>query len=486
MNMGKSRAIKFIFLDNRCYEYIKGFNKRLGQPKKYKGNPIIRPELPHEFKRVHYYGTVLFDKKDGLFKSWYSTCYYGPGIREGDKNKSYSYLNYAFSVDGINWVKPSLDIVEGTNIVLDNDKGTHGPTVIIDDVDPDPQKRFKLAMAPYVHRCKLVIYTSPDGIHWKPFNDGNPVIDVHSDCHIGFYRDPVTGHYRVTFRTRVPDRRVWVSESLDLVNWTRPVLAIEPGPEDLCNTQFYGMQMTPYGAYIMGWISVYNTFDYKVDPNFNKMAGTMDVELAYSRDGFGWHRCFPGQKFIPHGGPDDWDAQCLIPASTAIYRPEGIYFYFSGSPYDHSGPIRIPYDEIADECIGMATLRPDGFVELEAREEVCEFMTRPFMVREGDIYLNASANEGYVKVEVCDTKGEAIEGFAFQNCKPFTGDSTVYKVCWDGMPDPKKICGQVIRLKVRAKNAKIYSVLFPNGEDPANYWWFKEISCIDPKYDVEE
>lgn len=484
--MIRCKAVKFLFFDNRPFEYIRSFNRRLGQPKKYEGNPVIVPELPHEFKRVHYYGTALFDKTDNLFKTWYSTHYYEPGISEGNRAKAYAYLNYAYSSDGVNWVKPQLDVVPGTNIVMDNDKGTHGPTIIIDELDPDPAKRFKLAMAPYVNKCGITIFTSPDGVHWNPFNSGKAVLEVTSDCHIGFYRDPNTAHYRVSFRTRVPDRRVWISESTDLLNWSRPVLAIEPGPGDPCGTQFYGMQMTPYGAYIMGWISMYDTFDYTVYPDYKKMAGTMDVQLAYSRDGFGWHRCFQGQKFIPYGGPDDWDAQCVMPSSTAIYLPDGIYYYYSGTPFDHSGPITIPYSEIGKECIGVAKLRPDGFVEIEAGEEVCELMTRPFMVESGDFYLNASACGGYVKAEICDTTGKAIEGFSFTECNPCSADSMAYKITWKGNPDFSLIEHQVIRLKIRARNAKIYSAFFPNGENPSEYWRFKEISCLNPKYDIED
>jgi hypothetical protein len=485
--MLKSNAIKFLFMDNRPYEYIKGFNRLLGQPKKYNKNPIITPELPHEFKRVHYYGTALFDNNDKLFKTWYSTHYYAPGISEADKGKAYAYLNYSYSHDGLNWTKPELDVVKGTNIVMDNDRGTHGPSVILDDFETDPEKRFKLAMAPYINKCGITIYTSPDGIHWNPVNEGKAVIDVNSDCHIGFYRDPNTRHYRVSLRTRIPDRRVWISESVDLMNWSRPVLAIEPGPGDPCGTQFYGMQMTPYGSFIMGWLSMYNTFDFNVDPNYNKMAGTMDVQLAYSRDGFGWHRLFQGDKFIPYGSPDDWDAQCVMPSSAAIYRPDGIYFYFSGSAYDHSGPTKIPYSKIGKECIGMARLRPDGFVELEAREDVCELMSRPFMVRSGELYINASVcPTGYVLAEVSDTKGDPIEGFSFSDCVPCKGDNTACRITWNGSPNLSHIEEKIIRLKIRAKKATLYSMFFPNGNNLADYWKFREISCLNPKFDLED
>jgi hypothetical protein len=184
---------------------------------------------------------------------------------------------------------------------------------------------------------------------------------------------------------------------------------------------------------------------------------------------------------------DDWDAQCVMPSSAAIYRPDGIYFYFSGSAYDHSGPTKIPYSKIGKECIGMARLRPDGFVELEAREDVCELMSRPFMVRSGELYINASVcPTGYVLAEVSDTKGDPIEGFSFSDCVPCKGDNTACRITWNGSPNLSHIEEKIIRLKIRAKKATLYSMFFPNGNNLADYWKFREISCLNPKFDLED
>ncbi|MDF2659572.1 MAG: hypothetical protein K0Q94_2363 [Paenibacillus sp.] len=481
-----SKNVKFTFFDNRTYEYIHGFTRELGQAEKYEGNPVLVPELPHEFKRVHYYGTALYDEREKLYKTWYSSHYYGPAFGESS-HEAFSYLSYAYSHDGVHFIKPELDVVPGTNIVLDNDQRTHGPSVILDYEEKDPDKRFKLAMAPYTKGCSIFIYASPDGIHWKPMFE-EAVIQVVSDCHIGFYRDPNSGLYRLSFRTRCPDRRVWIAESTDLANWTKPVLAIEPDQLDSCNTQFYGMQMTPYGAYTMGIISMYDTYDYKVDPNFGKMAGTMDIQLAYSRDGFCWHRSMQGKKLIALGAEEEWDSKCIMPSSNVIFRPDRMEFYYAGISVDHSGFGLLPYEDIPLECIGLATLRPDGFTYLRASRDWCELMTRTFAVERGELYINAAAANGYVRVrvEVCDTYGQAIEGFSFDDCVPFNGDNIAAKVEWIGNPDLNKIERQVIRIKIRALQAELYSFFFPHSQDISEYWKFKEVSCLSPlKYDLE-
>ncbi|NOU96164.1 hypothetical protein GC093_23480 [Paenibacillus sp. LMG 31456] len=478
-----SRNVKFTFFDNRTYEYIQVFRRELGKAQKYSGNPVLKPELPNEFKRAHYYGTALYDEEEQLYKTWYSSHYYGPAFGESD-SRAYSYLNYAYSSDGINFIKPELSVVPGTNIVLDNDARTHGPSIILDTEEKDPDKRFKLAMSPYSEHCSIYLYASPDGIHWKPISN-KAVLEVESDCHIGFYRDSVSGAYRLSFRMRCPDRRVWVAESFDLLHWTKPVLAIEPDQLDPCFTQFYGMQMTPYGPYTMGLISMYDTFDYLTDPHFNKMAGTMDIQLAYSHDGFCWHRCMQGQKLIGLGTKEEWDSTCIMPSSTVIYRQDGMKIYYSAAPFDHSGFARIPYEEISKESIGLAMLRPDGFVYLHAGQDECELMTRPFAVENGELYINADASKGFVGIEICDTEGRALEGFSYNEHIPFTGDSTAAKVEWKGSPDMEKLVRQVIRVKLRASNADVFAFFFPHGEDVKEYWKFREVSCLNPlKYDI--
>src|SRR5262245_42055321 len=87
----KPWTIKFLFLDWRTLEVVRGFRKTLNPPVKYPGNPILLPAKPWEGRRLHLYGTVLRDPKDGLFKMWYHSSG-GPDDRW--------YLMYAVSADG--------------------------------------------------------------------------------------------------------------------------------------------------------------------------------------------------------------------------------------------------------------------------------------------------------------------------------------------------------------------------------------------------
>ena len=210
------------------------------------------------------------------------------------------------------------------------------------------------------------------------------------------------------------------------------------------------------------------------------MDGTMDVQLAHSRDGYCWHRTALGRRFIPLGEEGAWDAQMVAPSTAPILLDDEIRFCYSGTPYPHGGP----YDS-GQECIGAASLRVDGFVGLSVGENVGELLTRAFALREPELFVNADASEGELKIEVCDLSGEPIEGFAFRDCRVVHEDGTALRVTWLGDSDQSRIVNRPMRLRVRARRATLYSIWMPNGDRDPCYWRFREIRCLEPMRDLE-
>lgn len=80
----------------------------------YEGNPVIKPDRewenhgPSSFAGP-FSGGVWYDPEDKLFKMWYTGGYI-------------KYSCYATSKDGMNWDKSELDVVPGTNIVIEHGK----------------------------------------------------------------------------------------------------------------------------------------------------------------------------------------------------------------------------------------------------------------------------------------------------------------------------------------------------------------------------
>jgi len=137
------------------------------------------------------------------------------------------------------------------------------------------------------------------------------------------------------------------------------------------------------------------------------------------------------------------------------------------------------------QSIGYATLRPDGFTKISCNENG-ELLTRPFSVMAPEIYLNCDAGQGKVQVELLEEDGTVIEGFGIENCRPVSEDNTKKKVEWINDSDLSKIVKKVIRLKIYAENADIYSITFPNRNDINRYWDFKEGLFSRPLRDVDE
>ena len=463
----KERTVKFLFFDYWTLEYVRNFENRMHQPAKYEGNPILGPERSYEYTRVHMFGTVMRDQRDGNFRMWYTT-HSGKGGAYDPSN-----LCYAVSKDGFDWQRPDLDVVPGSNIVIDESYYPHGPTILYDPEDSTEERRYKCLMRP-MNFPAIFAYVSPDGIHWRKAQE-EPVLQYNSDCHVGLFRHPGDLRYYASYRTDCPDRRVWISESDDFIHWKSPVLSLEPDIRDPVQTQIYGMQMSPYGSCVMGWISMFNTVE--SDMGFSKMQGTMDVQLAFSREGYGWHRIGQGKRFIPHGGEGTWDAQIIIPSSDPVLLEDEIRFYYSGTQCGHAGP----YDT-QDECIGAASLRPDGFVSLHAGEDLAELQTRQFALNEPEVRVNAACLQGYLKLEICSAAGEPIEGFSFDDCRPIQGDGIDLPVRWKG--SGSAIVGKPIRLRLRTKRADLYSIWMPNGDPAPEYRRFREISCLDPDKEI--
>ncbi|MCD6322382.1 MAG: hypothetical protein J7L77_05090 [Clostridiales bacterium] len=460
--MLKVKSQKFMFFDDWPLEYSKGFIRKQGKPVRYAGNPVLKPELPHEGDRVSLYGTILHDEEMSIYKMWYPAFSVEP--------ETVANLCYAESTDGYNWVKPELDVVPGTNIVLGEEYQVRGQSIIYDIDEPNPKRRYKFLNRPG-HTPLIFSYVSPDGIHWKILDKA--AINADSDSHVGLIRHPETGLYMATMRKIKGDRRVWLSTSEDFENWTDPVLVKELPIEASMQTQIYGMQLTYYGAYIMGVVSYYNT-DVNDLRGWGKMQGTMDIGLAYSRGGYCWHENYPTKRLINFSGEGNWDGQMIIPASHIILNDDEMRFYYAGCDHKHEPPYG--HQKL---CIGVATLRPDGFVYIEAGDETAELFTRNFWLSDTGFEINADASGGEILVELCDGEGKPILGFEKENCIPITKDGLRIPIEWKNNPDQSILLNRAVRIKVWATNAKLYSITMINGETDPKYWKFREIDYAD-------
>ena len=169
---------KQFFFDDLIIESIQNLTRRAHSPQRLK-DPLIQSDRPWE--HVTYFTCnawrVLRDPVDGLMKCWYEDW----GARHdkwreaqgwyGGTWKEYpSRCLYAYSKDGLKWVKPELGIViedgHNTNIVFgDKEFGTvHAPFVLLDPFEEDPRHRYKMLFEHNPSRVRFAGGDDPLGV----------------------------------------------------------------------------------------------------------------------------------------------------------------------------------------------------------------------------------------------------------------------------------------------------------------------------------
>jgi hypothetical protein len=460
-----------LLVDDRMIASSSGLKRAIHAARKYQDNPILLPVKPWEGQYTLLYGTVIRDEEEGIWKMWYSTMNHFRYIQKIFPESTY--LCYATSRDGVHWTKPDLGVVKyrgktENNIVLE---GTHAPELGIEGIldavsilkdirDPDPSRRYKLmvwrhnqkfegAKSAYVlegqHRMGHYVAFSPDGIHWsKPERLVFPYLPVRDTMSLMW--DPRTSKYVAFVKQQVNGKRArFVTESDDFLTWSTPRQILVADERDPANVEMYHNTGFPYEGMYLGLLTVFHP-----EPLDNIY---LDLQLISSRDGRSWSRVGDRTPFLPVGRRDiDWDFGFHSPSSGPPIRVgDELWFYYSGRAYRH--PVDGQGREPNKGAIGLAKLRLDGFVSMDAGGAEGTLTTVPFRFGDPGLYLNADASRGEVRVEVLDEAGAPISGF--ERSSPLTKDAIRWRAA-----DLSKLRGRTIRLKFYLRNASLYSFGF--------------------------
>ena len=473
---------KQLFIDDYIIESFEGVSKTLNQPVKYETNPVL-PSVPTgepswEAGMHMCFTTILFDEDQQQYKMWYSL--YGPADES-------TVLAYATSSDGLTWHKPSLGIVHDrgvkeNNIILEHEALECG--VFKDPHETDPAKQFKMLFK--AAKGVRAAY-SADGLHWKDYNNGQGVIyhppghdaqsvpywDEDLNKYVAIIRDrtgmikdvrpkmvtdpwarKVYGKlYGGPKKDRVPEnhslRRVGQVESEDFVHWT-PMRTVVAADDDdpLHRDQFYNMQVILYEGLRVGLLTVFS-YDYE-----RPRGG---VQLTYSRDGMNWQRGANRAVFLPTSErPGDFDWGFIWPVQGPLIVGDEIWIYYIGWGADHNSELPPGVTKFASG-LGLAKLRLDGFVSVDADESEGTLTTKTFTWRGTELVINADAGSGQVLVEIVAADGKPIAGFGKQDCDPLQADRVRHAVAWTGKRDVSSLAGQAVKLKFYLRKAKLFS-----------------------------
>ncbi len=435
-------------------------------------NPPQRKELvliadkPWERGGITSYCNVFWDPIAREFRLYYVPV-------ELDSDPIFR-LAMATSSDGIRWTKPSLGAVawkgsKANNIVID---GQREGTVMVDP-NGSPDKRYVfLSSEP---RLRTRLFTSPDGVHWTM--QQAVISKHHSDSQISTFWDDQLGKYvhypRVGHRGRATGRVV--TSRMDEV-WPEQIPVVLSGDEhdppdvDLYTNaaQKYALARsvylafpTPYYHYNPPARAYLNQPTLRAGGKTND--GTIDTQLAVSRDGKAWTRY--RVPYVPLYRHEDLDLKVVMVSPGLCCRQTHIDQYFGGYAFTHGDTqARRRLEGRALGGIFRLEQRIDGFVSADFDYGGGRLDVGP-LVFAGDrltLNLNTSA-AGEARVGLLDEGGKDIPGFCVNDCHIINGDYLAKRVTWKGKGDLSARAGRPVRLRFEMRGTKLYAMQFHQG-----------------------
>ena len=283
--------------------------------------PILRSDTEVDGAGALCYGTVLYD--GGRYRMWYQAY---PRNWDG---RDVTTVAYAESDDGVNWIKPSLGLVDhgGTDNNL-CDLGLHSPSVFIDPRAPDSHRyRATGYRAKQVHSSRGEILPdrdhrgliehagcftshSADGLHWRldspemRWKSGDVITSIYHPHQeraiIALKQNPRVGGFR--------RRSIWNAELKD-GEWSGATRALLPDAFDdvaavsrgYASGDYYGMGMMAAGTGTVGFLWQFRHNLPRSRGSETGIFGVQDVSLVYQAGrGDTWQHLWGRREFLSH------------------------------------------------------------------------------------------------------------------------------------------------------------------------------------------
>ena len=432
-----------------------------------------------------FYGTVLFDNQK--FRMWYYAIHPMPNPQpgqtvlpgEGD-NIVQGPICYAESNDGISWTKPNLGqvLLNGSRnnnaIALPETIAYEGVTIIKDEKDPDPNRRYKMAYNEWSIKKGVAFTirtaTSSDGIHWI----AGAELPLRTFIeHASFYQ--FNGFYFINGQTYDRSeggdrggRQAYVRISANFDQWlaesAQSFLLPEPsegrGTRGKYRQVHLGVGAAAFGNVLVG---LYGMWDQR---GWGIGGTTCDLGLVVSNDGIHFREPVAGHVYIsrndsnlpPHATKD---------FPTILAQGNGILNVGDETRIYHGRWRNVPVNASLDEhCleVALATLPRDRWGAVGLIPPLKGHQSTPDGASEGSIwsmpiqmpaggckiFLNAQ-NADCMTAEVSDERFNLLEGFSGAKCGMVkVKEGLDCPMIW---PDKNMsgLAGKTVRLRINLK-----------------------------------
>jgi hypothetical protein len=470
---GRSAAAppRHLFLDPAVMVESRGVTLRVNPPSP--GELVLKPDRPWEKMWIPFYTTVL--DEGGKLRLWYNAR----------DEASRSNLAYAESTDGIHWTKPNLGIV---NYQGSTENNLVGIPYFEGAVHRDPHGRDdeRYVYLTSIHKGGGIFrYASPDGLRWK--RDVDPLLPFECDSqNVAFWDEP-KGKYALYLRSWGPksprnDRRKVVRVEAD--NLARPLglkpaglshhesgdLARQPwidteattvlaaDAKDAPEVDIYTNAMQPYPLDPSWYVGFPSFFRHFVGSPQKLADGWTEAQFVGSRDGIHWHR-YDRSVYAGPGLPGPYSGSMIYLGLGLVVRGDEIWQYGTRYRTTHGDvPGRAERD---DGGIYRFVQRVDGFVSADFADEPGSCRLAAVKVEGPHLLLNLDAGVmGQLRVGLLDDDGQAIAGYAVDDCEAVRLNSTRARVKWKGGDNLASLQGRTVQVVITGTRTKLYSFYF--------------------------
>ncbi len=410
-------------------------------------------------------GPWVMELDDGTYRMLYQ------GLSAGQKDKC---LYCARSADGIHFEPEDVSALvkekQSAPYVIMTLPGADEVGRIVEDKINDPKERYKMLYTSVDwdnSRIQNRLFVSPDLMNWEEVP--NVSWGVGGEPLVGAFYNEKKQCFTLLIRPLWMKRMVGIVETKDWRTYTPYELCMRADSIDEPLAEIYGMPSYAYEGRYIGMPHIYNGFQH--DLNTKCDGGSVKVQLSYSWDGCHWQRSLR-EPFIGGLLPDRTAVEGLeahvIYACDMIQAKDGSHLIYAEASSLEHGPC---FHADPKELVGKTyiyRLRKDGFIRLvsDSETEDAVIATRENLWNGGDLHINLKAKKATVAVYVPDetytmnTDGfcKVEEGMDYDDCIPFTGDTTDWVPQFSSGKTLDDLKGETLTFEIRFSDGELYSI----------------------------